>query len=239
MHVFLIILVTLLHTPEVYSDTWFSFDNTVSTGKITINGQEISNSSFALKGSGIAQTISRKVASFLSLHSQGSFDIKFRQGPPSLTISGDDNLINHVLTKVVKNTLHISMDKSYSSQLPLIVNVSSPDIKSITIIGTSHVELNAIKEDKLILNLFGTADLVANGTVDQLEITVQGAGDVKVKPLIADFVTVNLNGSGDIELTAKKQLDAKISGVGDIRFFGQPKKINKQISGVGDIEAGE
>jgi hypothetical protein len=221
------------------SESWFSSDNTVSTGKIIINGQEINSSTNSIKGSGVKQNISRKIKDFSSVNSRGSFDIKYRHGSPSLKISGDDNIINHVSTKVVDKTLRIFIDKSYSTNHAIVVYISSPNIASIIINGTSNVDLDGIKTEHLKISLLGTADLTANGIASRLDLNIQGSGDANVKSLISDFVTVYLQGSGDIILTANKQLDATVSGVGDIHFFGHPEKISKKISGVGDIEAGE
>jgi hypothetical protein len=221
------------------SESWFSSNNTVSTGKIVINGQEINGITNSIKGSGVKQTIARKVKDFSSVDSRGAFDIEYQHGSPSLKISGDDNLINHVKTKAKDKTLHLSIDKAYSTNHAILVQITSPNIASIAINGTSNVKLDGIETEYLKISLFGTADLTANGIASRVELNVQGSGDTNIKSLIADFVSVYLQGSGDIILTAKEQLDASISGVGDILFFGHPDKIRKKISGVGDIEAGE
>lgn len=239
MRIFIVMALTFFYMATARSESWFSSENTVSTGKIVINGQEINGSTNSIKGSGVELTISRKIKDFSSINSRGAFDIKYKHGSPSLKISGDDNIINYVKTEIVDKTLHISINKSYSTSHAILVNITSPNIASITINGTSNVDLDGINTEHLKISLLGTADLNANGIASRLELNVQGSGDANVKSLISDFVTVYLQGSGDITLTAKKQLDAIVSGVGDIHFFGHPEKISKKISGVGDIEAGE
>lgn len=234
-----VLAILLFYFPVAWSESWFNFGNTVSTGKITINGQEMGSSGDFIKGSGIKKTLNREVKDFVSVISRGGFDIKYRSGAPSLSISGDDNIIDFVRTEVVNSSLQISIDKSYSSKFPIIINISSTKIESVAIHGVSDAEFNAIKSVQLKINLSGTVNMFANGKVTRLQIKVNGTGDVKLKSLVADVVSVDLQGAGDIELTARKQLDAKIFGVGDIRFFGNPGKINKQIFGVGDIVAGE
>ncbi len=239
MQMFAVIVIVMVNISTVFAGSWFVSDNTVSTGKIIINGKEFGGENFSTKGSGVRQTIERKIENFSSLNSHGGFDIKYRQGPLSLVITADDNLVSKVVTEVIGHTLYISMEQSYSSQNPIIVTVSSPEIESMDINGTSKVELDAIATKQLKLKVMGAVDLYANGNALVLELNIQGTSDVKMKSLDSDFVTVNLQGSGDVELTVHKELKARVSGVGDILFFGKPTKISKHISGVGDITAGE
>ena len=51
-------------------------------------------------------------------------------------------------------------------------------------------------------------------------------------------VTVQLAGSGDVELHATESLDAKISGSGDIRYRGQPRTTIK-TAGSGSVQSAD
>lgn len=231
-------IILLLCFSNAFSESWSMSNNSVSIGKIVIDGQEINNSKLSIKGSGVKETVSRKINNFSSINSSGSFDINYRQGSLAVTITGDSHIIKEVSVVVKENILQLSMKKSYSSRLPLVINISSPNIRGMTIKGTSDVVLDNINVAYLLLNLVGAVDLTASGNVLDLDLNVNGAGDVNVKNLIAKKVTVDLQGSGDVKLTAEGQLNATLSGAGDIVFFGNPPIINKRVSGVGDIEAG-
>ena len=63
-----------------------------------------------------------------------------------------------------------------------------------------------------------------------------GAGDVNARELDADEVDVNISGAGDVEVTALKRIDARISGVGEIDYWGRPEKERTRVSGIGDID---
>lgn len=229
-------IILLLCFSNAFSESMSN--NSASTGKIVIDGQEINNSKLSIKGSGIKETVSQKINNFSSINSSGSFDINYMQGSPAVTITGDSHIIKEVSVVVKENILQLSMKKSYSSKLPIVINISSPNIRGMTIKGASDVILDNINVAYLRLNLVGAVDLTASGNVVDLDLNVNGAGDVNVKNLIAKKVTVDLQGSGDVKLTAEGQLNATLSGAGDIVFFGNPSIINKRISGVGDIEVG-
>lgn len=228
----------LFYFQTAFSESWIYSDNTVTTGKVTINGRDVGDIDDFIKGSGIKRTINREVEDFLSFSSRGAFQIKYKQGPLSLTISGDDNIIDHVQTEVVAGKLDISIDKSYQSKHPIVLTLSSEQIESVAIHGTSDAELDAIDSEQLKLDLSGTVNIFANGKVSRLQIKINGTGDVKLKSLVAQLVSVDLHGTGDVELTADEQLDAKIFGVGNIIYYGSPPQVNKHIFGVGNILAG-
>jgi len=234
----LMIFLTFYYSNAI-SQTWFSSDNSVSIGKVVINGQDINSLGTVIKGSGVKKTISRPVSNFHSINSSGVFNIKFRQGKAAVKITGDDNLIDFVITEVINDSLNIFIKKSYSSKSPIGINISSPEVESMTISGASHIELASIKLSSLVLNLLGSTDLYADGEVSRLVLNVNGTGDVRSKSLAADFVTINAQGAADIQVTANKELDVTVSGVGDIVFYGKPQKISKKTSGLGEIVTGE
>lgn len=209
------------------------------TGQIVIDGQIISGSSNVIKGSGIKHTIKRKLKSFSAVTVDGSFDVIYHHGSPSISIEGDDNIIEHVVSSVTNHTLKLSTDKSYSSSHPIVIDVFSQRIQEMSLEGTGTVKFDEIKTDQLTLNISGTVDVRATGSAETLKLIINGTGDVMVKDLDSDIVTIELDGTSNVEVTAHSNLDVSITGVGNVLYFGSPKKINKQILGVGDIEAGE
>lgn len=213
-------------------------ENSVSTGKITVDGREVDSGGIE-KGSGKIGTISRRVNEFKAINSQGNFDIVYRRGPYDLEIKGDDNLIPLLSTQVVGNELKLSMDKPYSTEHPLVVSISAPRIESFKIDGGSDVKIQGIKNERLTLELRGAVDVVAEGTVSRLRLRIQGTGDFTAKTLIADYVDVDMLGAGDAEITARKELSVKLVGMGDIIYYGRPAVVHKSVLGMGDLEAGD
>ena len=210
--------------------------NIMAVDSIVIDGVSTSG---ALKGSGRQQTIDRKVSEFSSIESNGSFDIVYQQGVFALSLTGDDNIIPHVLTKIVDTTLVISMNKSYQSQHAIILNISAPFINAMTVKGSSDIKLQQIKTDNLHLKLSGSGDVFAEGRVNNLKIDIDGTVEGTFKQLMANNVTVDIDGMGDIELTALRKLNVNVSGVADVVFFGHPSQVNKNISGLAEIVSGD
>lgn len=236
-----VLFFSLFYLSTSSAESWFFSNNSVSTGKVIINGQDMSDpNSSMLKGSGVKETIHRKISDFSAISIQGGFDIQYTQGEkPSLSITGDDNIIKDVITTVNGSTLHLSINKSFSSSLPIHIVITSPKLSSVKTNGSSDIELNEIKTERLELELNGSVDLHANGTATELNINLTGAGDANIKSLTTKIANVDIKGSGDINLTVTQTLNANIFGSGDIVYFGHPSSVNKKVFGAGDIESGD
>ena len=63
---------------------------------------------------------------------------------------------------------------------------------------------------------------------------INGSGEVHSFNLLSEATEVEINGSGNAEVFASKQLNVSISGSGDVQYKGSPV-VNQSISGVGHI----
>lgn len=213
-------------------------NNSVSTGKIIINGQDVS-SQYGTTGSGVVKSMTRQVADFSAIRSQGSFDLDIKQGVLSVEIEGDDNLLDLISTQVVGEELRLSMNASYSTNHALMVHVSAPRIRKVSIAGTSDVAMRSIRAGQLTLELQGAVDLTAGGQVEKLNLQIQGSGDVNAKNLRSRSADLNVNGTADVQIMVTEELNVSLHGTGDVTYYGHPAVLNKVISGLGDIESGE
>ncbi len=234
-------LLILATTTTVCAESIFNFgsNNTVTSGKIIINGKEVGSSGNYLKGSGKKATVSRRVSDFRGIKITGTLDLVYTQGRHSVKITGDENIINNIRTEVKGGVLEIYSDKHFTTDMPITVTVTSPRLDSIIIDGSSDVSLRNISSDKFLIQLKGTGDITAAGKVKSLTVDVFGSGDVNARELMADHVEAQLNGTGDLYVTALQSLNATVSGAGDIVYYGNPPVVNSNAFGVGDISSGD
>lgn len=235
-------LMILAATTTVKADSIFNFgsNNSVSSGKIIINGKEVGESSGNyVKGSGKKATVSRNISNFERIKITGTLDLVYSQGRYSVQITGDENVINNIKTDVNGGVLLIYSDKHFSTNMPITVKVSSPQLDAVIVDGSSDVSLKNIRSEKFLIQLNGTGDINATGKVNSLAIDVFGSGDVNTKTLIAQHVEAKLNGTGDLYVTALQSLNATVSGAGDIVYYGNPPVVNSNAFGVGDITSGD
>lgn len=114
--------------------------------------------------------------------------------------------------------------------------IRADDFKA-TISGSGKIQLRRLdaKEVKVVVSGAGTVDL-GSGRVEQLGITVTGAGDVIAGKLRSDGGKVVISGAGTTTLWPEKTLDVRISGVGTVRYYGDPQITDRHIAGVGNVK---
>lgn len=234
-------LILLLFQESQAEDFIFNQESKVSTGKIIIDGVVVGEQNQAIiKGSGKHSEENRALPDFIKIKVIGSVDIIYNQNSAtSVKITGDDNIIHLIETNVNGDTLNISTKKSYTSQLPISLQITSPDLHAVFLDGSGKFIIDNINSQQLSIDISGSSDITASGKVNNLDIQLSGSGDVNTKALDANDVTINIIGSGDLRVTAHKKLAATILGSGEISYFGNPGIIEKNIIGVGDIVRGE
>lgn len=149
-------------------------------------------------------------------------DVIYTPGECTLTISGPDNILDHIRVNNENGSLSITSDGSRFRNLKnLKISVSSP-----------------VMED-MVFN--GAVDFKAPEGITALDfaLTVNGAGDVDIASLKADSANVQINGAGDATLNGLdcENLSVAIAGAGDAILNGRASQADLSISGAGDIDA--
>lgn len=191
-----------------------------------------------LVGSGKPASVERAPPPFERIALRSAENVEVRVGgKTSVKVSGDDNLLELVETRVEGDTLVIESRGSYRTKTPLLVEVQLPSLRHFALDGSADARLSGIRGERLGVELNGSGDIEASGEVGELEVEVNGSGDADLGELRAKRVEAELNGSGDIDVAASEELRAEINGSGDIRYRGAPAKLRSEVNGSGDVEA--
>ena len=94
--------------------------------------------------------------------------------------------------------------------------------------GSGDIDLKNVKATIVMSEVNGSGDINIKGSAQKAALTVNGSGDIDAEKLAATNVVATVAGSGDIVCYAAGQLDAKVSGSGDIEYKGSPSVVNKQ-----------
>jgi hypothetical protein len=214
-----------------------------------------------IKGNGNNVTIERTTRDYDGVAVSGWFDVDLVAGDEGqITLQGEENLLEYILTEVKDGKLVIKTEKgvnlktsSWKSEIRITVPVAainsvsmsgSGDIVGKTKIkserfstamsGSGNITLD-IDTGSLSASMSGSGDITLNGSTTDLEATISGSGDIDAYDLQADHVNATVSGSADIHVTANKSIKARVSGSGDISYRGNPDKIDTKTSGSGDI----
>ena len=189
-------------------------------------------------GSGKISSISRKLGTFKGVSSEGSIDVELTVGPArDAEIKGDDNLIGLVKTEIRGDTLHVFLDKNYSTRHGITVERFAPDVDAAAVAGSGSVTIHHVNGAALKLSIGGSGSMKVDGKTSHLAASVSGSGDLRLFDLHATDADVSIMGSGDADVDVSGKLDASIAGSGSITYHGKPQ-VTKSIAGSGDVAPG-
>jgi carbon monoxide dehydrogenase subunit G len=173
----------------------------------------------------------------------------------SATIVAQENILEHIKFITKGNSLIIQSNRMIRTDKPIkivitctrpealeingsgkitIINSYRTQKASYTINGSGDIDAKVIaKEIKSKIN--GSGDLHLSGETQSHRIHINGSGDLKAGGLQANNYDININGSGNAEITVLEKLDVSIVGSGDITYSGEPA-IESNITGSGKIK---
>ena len=212
-----------------------------------------------VKGNGNVTTITRSVGDYDEISVGGSFDVELVAGKEgTITIEGESNLLEYIVTEVRGNALKIKVEnnKNIRSTKKIKITVPFQDISRVSLAGSGEMwNRDVIKgtdfrtsvagSGDLTLKLdvssvdasvAGSGDLTLKGNSREIEASVAGSGEVHAKELKTDNAIVSVAGSGDVAVYCSKSIRARVSGSGDIEYYGNPDKQDTKVSGSGKIK---
>ena len=194
-----------------------------------------------VKGNGNLASEIRELSKFKAIEIAIGYDkILVNCGKePSIHISGDENILPLITTRISKGILTIESDSTFKtkSDSEIIINIES--IEDFTFDGVGKTVIHNLNEDKFNCNINGVGSCELKGKVESFYVSVNGVGSVNARQLIADDVVASLNGVGSVKLYAKNSLNASVNGIGGLTYFGNPAELILNDSGIGGITKGD
>lgn len=105
---------------------------------------------------------------------------------------------------------------------------------SLEISGSGNFE-GSVKANNLELNQSGSSNVKIRGSATEASFNTSGSGNVMGYDMQVDNCDIDISGSGNIQLTANKELSATTSGSGNISYKGNAVIRNISTSGSGKI----
>lgn len=211
-----------------------------------------------VKGNGKLIQKTRNVGSFDGVGVSGSFDVFLVAGNEGkIELSVEENLAQYLVTEVKEGNLKIKWKKGTNIRTTknTTVTVYFKDINSLAMSGSGDI----ISKDKIKGNSLGLAvagsgdikvdmdvqmaksaisgsgDIELSGKATEFKAAVSGSGDVDAYDLKTEKADLKIAGSGSIGISVEKEIVARVSGSGDIKYKGQPRIEDIKVSGSGTI----
>ncbi len=211
----------------------------------------------SIRGDGNMTEVTWEVTDFEAIDASGMFKIYLLEGTsPSLRVETDENLQKYVHVEVHDNTLKLSMDRNHTyNPTRMEVFITTNELKEINMSGATSISADyTLISDNLSLDLSGAGNINLHVDVVTLTTRVSGAGSINISgnadnhhvrlsgaasmsclDLHTRSTTIHLSGAGSAKVYATDLLDANLSGVGSIRYGGNPQSTQINKSGIGTI----
>lgn len=208
------------------------------------------------EGNGTITSETRNVGAFFKLDIEGSYEIVLQEGStPLIAVETDENLHQYVETTIDGKTLRIrDVEKIKPSEHTRLV-ITYQNLDEIRLGGAAKISNQGrLKADELLiridgagmmdlgleakeleLKLAGAGAVNLRGNVNKQRLSLSGAGNLNALELQSKECEVDLSGFGSAQVFVTDNLKAQVSGVGGIRFKGDPRNIQREVTGLGDI----
>ncbi|TVQ06598.1 MAG: DUF2807 domain-containing protein [Bacteroidetes bacterium] len=211
----------------------------------------------AIKGNKNIVTVENDLAPFESLQISGIFKVYLTEGSsPHIKIETDENIHEYITVEVRNNTLHLGMKKGSYDPSRLDVYITASQLEKIGISGAASLtSQNTLLGETLSINSSGASNINVSVQSESLSTSVSGAGKISIRgevyqhdiqisgvasidclQLATEETKVSISGAGSAKVHAASFLDARVSGVGSIRYSGNPENIRTSTSGAGSIK---
>ena len=149
----------------------------------------------------------------------------------SVTVSIDENLKDFFRLTQDGKTLKVTMDFSggkyprWLSASNMVVTIQVPSVETLVNKGNSKVKIDLINQLSFNLLADGNPDITLTGKVGAFLLQTTGNANINAGSLIAEKITLTVNGNSNIKVNAGKVEEESVKGNNDIsNLFYAPKK---------------
>ncbi|MGB0429858.1 MAG: head GIN domain-containing protein [Bacteroidia bacterium] len=192
------------------------------------------------RGNGIYGENEVIIDNFESIEIESSIDVELIQDTANFAIiSGDDNIIDLVSTRVIGSRLVIEYRNDVNCVRPTqktVMQLHFTQIKEIVIDGSGDIYgLDTVNTERLDIKINGSGNVKLDANIQNLLIEVDGSGDVDIEGNgNSGFVLIKGSGNVDIYDFEMRSLGIEVNGSGDSRAFVQDE-LKVWVNGSGDV----
>ena len=188
-----------------------------------------------VRGNGTIKTEQRLVGPFTRIEAGGFYDIQWQPGPPSFSLTTDENLLSHIETRMNGSVLKIETHGQIAPTHGVTVVITSPSLTGAELSGALKLKATQLSGDRFALDTSGASKVALSGRANRLIASLTGASKLNAETLQTQDVEISVTGAGKADVNATNSLRAAITGAGRVSYGGNPKSVEKKITGAGKI----
>ncbi len=210
-----------------------------------------------IKGSGNITTETRVAdQDFKSIKVSQGIKVNVEQSDnKSITVETDDNLQQHIITKIENGVLIIESNNSYNTTETPLVNVKMPIINGLN--ASSGSEINSsetlisnnmnvksssgssinitVEADAISLESSSGSSIEASGKALKLETSSSSGSKIDAKDLMANEVVSQTSSGSSTSVYPILKLEAKANSGSSITYYKIPNSISKEENSGGSV----
>ncbi len=217
--------------------------------------------SHVIRGDGNVISTVHPVAHFERIDITGVFDVILKSGnEPVVILKTDENLQELISIDVRGDALYVGpTEDAIYNHSKMELHITYPALEQIHVGGACKLRAeNPVVADRLAFQVSGAADIELELEVGDLQTRVSGAGNLnfsgeaenhiimlsgasnlRAEHLKSKDTRISMSGAGSAHVYSSDRLQASLSGIGAIRYYGDPKQIQVDKSGLGSIKAAD
>jgi len=188
-----------------------------------------------VRGNGTIRTEQRPVGPFTRIEAGGFYDIQWQPGPPSFSLTTDENLLSHIETRMNGSVLKIETHGQIAPTHGVTVIITSPSLTGAELSGALKLEATQVSGDRFALDTSGATKVTLAGRANRLIASLTGASKLNAETFQTQDIEISVTGAGKADVNATNSLRAVITGAGRVSYGGNPKSVEKKITGAGKI----
>ncbi len=192
-----------------------------------------------IKGNGNITTDNRRVSEFSTIEAGGVFEIQWASGPAGVAITTDQNLLQHIETRVSGNKLQLEWDTQLRPTRGIKVKLSSTALTGAQLNGAVRFGATKLTGAGFFIEGNRATRIALDGAVNGLTASLNGASRLDAENLQTQTCEMAISGAGRADVSSTDSLKVAISGAGKVTYGGNPKIVDKNISGAGSIRRRE
>ncbi len=211
-----------------------------------------------IRGDGNVRSITYQLDSFRMINISGMYDVRLEAGDKGeVVLETDENIHEITDINVEDSTLYIrNLKEGAIRPTRMEMIITYPMLESIVIggacrlhapehitAGSFSIEVSGAADidlkfevTELSTVVSGAAKIVYEGAARRHSADMSGASSLRAENLRTQETSIEISGAGSAHVFALEKLNAVLSGVGSIRYYGEPAEVITDRSGLGRIK---
>src|SRR4029453_19371791 len=139
-----------------------------------------------IRGNGTIKTEQGPVTPFTRIEAGGFYEFQWQPGPPSLSLTTDENLLSHIETSMSGSALKIETQGQIAPTHGVTVVITSPALTGAELSGAVKLEAAQLSGDRFALDPSGATRVSLAGRANRLIASLTGASRLNAETFQAE-----------------------------------------------------